>query len=88
MSALSRTAELVHDIAAAIDAAHAMRLGLPVSARARRRVAAARSVPRPCSLPTIEPSGRRVRTHSDAWPQQRPLRGSDQSAGHRLAGPR
>ena len=88
MSALSRTAELVHDIAAAVDAAHAIRLGLPLSERTRRRVAAARSVPRPCSLPTIEPSGRRVRTQSDARRHRRPPRASHQRAGHRLAGPR
>ena len=78
MSALSRTAELVRDIAAAMDAAHAMRLGLPVSDRARRRVAATRSVPHPCSLQTIEAAGRRLRTRSDAWRQRGPLRASDQ----------
>lgn len=88
MSALSRAADLVLDVAAAIDAAHAMRLGLPVPEHARRRVAAARSVPRPCSLQTVELSDRRVRARSDAWRQRRPLRATDQSAGYRFAEPR
>jgi hypothetical protein len=56
MSALSRTSEWVRGVAAAVDAAHAIQHGLPVSGWARRRVADTKSAPRPSSPQTTQQS--------------------------------
>ncbi len=80
MSVLSRVAEVVRDVAIAVDAAHAIQHGMPVPERARSRAAAAHVVPRRYTHdhPAVEPTGADpIGCVASAGRQRRPLRTAD-----------